>query len=444
MNAHDETMPIKVSSSLVHVFKKKLGNLPGKPLEAEKFTIFRVPAYIRNKNKNLYQPRMVSIGPYYKDNVHFEAMEEYKWRYLRDYLSRNERNNIERCISVLMGLESQARMCYFEKVKLESDQFLMMMLLDGCFIIEFLIKWSGSLSNAIFHVSWVLPIIRSDFLLLENQIPLFVIEKLFDLLTCSNPVPPKQNTSVSTQIVSKIKPLKEMLLNYITEKNKVEYSDFKLDNIEHILHLYHHVYSSVSPKKHTTIIKLTNERSHRTLPSATELKKAGVIFKCAKSKNILDIKFQNGTLEIPFISIEETRRSRLLNLVSFEQCNSKSDKVLTSYASFMGQLIKTTSDVTLLQQKGIVDNLQATNEELVSFLAWLTECSDLDYDTHYLKDLFTDVNNYYISYWHKSWALLKLNYFNNPWSIMSVIAGAFTLLQIPQTVYSILAYYKEG
>ncbi|XP_078153678.1 UPF0481 protein At3g47200-like [Carex rostrata] len=405
-------MPINISSSLVHEFKKKLGNLPGKPLEEEKFTIFRVPAYIRNKNKNLYQPRMVSIGPYYKANVDFEAMEEYKWCYLRDYLSRNERNSIERCIGVLMGLESQARRCYFEKVKLESDQFLMMILLDGCFIIEFLIKWSDSLPNAIFHVSWVLPIIRSDFLLLENQIPLFVIEKLFDLLT-----------SVST---SEIKPLKEMLLNYITEKNKVEYSDFKLDDIDHILHLYHHVFS-VSPKKHTTIIKLTNERSHRTLPSATELKKAGVIFKCAKSKNILDIKFQNGTLEIPFISIEETRRSRLLNLVSFEQCSNKSDKVLTSYASFMGQLIKTSSDVTLLQQKGIVDNLQATNKELVSFLAWLTECSDLDYDAHYLKELFTDVNNYYISYWHKSWALLKLNYFNNPWSIMSVIAGAFTL-----------------
>ncbi|KAJ3696980.1 hypothetical protein LUZ61_000685 [Rhynchospora tenuis] len=228
-----------------------------------------------------------------------------------------------------------------------------MMLLDGCFIIEFLMKWySGVPDDAIFNVGWVLPIIRNDFLLLENQIPFFVIQKLFNLLIFSDPAlnPAEENNSVLT-LRRKPNP--------------------------------------------------ANGRVPRTIPSACQLQEAGIIFKSRKSENILDIKFQNGTLEIPFVSIEDTRRSRLLNLVSFEQCNTKLGMDLTSYACFMGALFKTTRDVTLLQEKGIVDNLLATNEELVSFFNWLTECSYLDYEEHYLKDLFIDVNRYYNSDWHK-------------------------------------------
>jgi hypothetical protein len=408
---------------------------------------------------------MISIGPYYNGNDVFQAMQTHKWRYLRDYLSRNSRNNLDHCISELRGLESRARRSYFEDVKLESDQFLMMMLLDGCFIIEFLIKWHSGVPDTIFDVGWTLPIIRSDLLLLENQIPFFVIQKLFFLLTCSDP---KENTAAFPRIT----PLFEMLLDYLSEGKKEGRPDLILIEIKHILHLYHLCYvPSPRPNKFsartygklrwlnpiklvcvflTCVLNLcqsartksTNGRSPRTIPSATELNEAGIIFKYKKSENIFDITFQNGTLEIPFILIEETRRSRLLNLVSFEQCDSKLDMNLTSYACFMGGLFKTERDVTLLQKKGIVDNLLATNEELVLFFNWLTECSYLDYEVHYLKELFMDVNRYYISDWHRWRATLKRNYFSNPWSIISFTAAfALLALTVLQTLYSILSYY---
>ncbi|KAJ4782652.1 hypothetical protein LUZ62_066909 [Rhynchospora pubera] len=333
---------ININNSLVHEIKQNLQQLPGEPMKAEKFTIFRVPEHIRYKNKQLYEPRMVSIGPYYHGKDAFQAMEKHKWRYLRDYLSRNTRNSIENCINELRGLESRACRCYFQDVKLQSDEFLKMMLLDGCFIIEFLIKWYSQIPDAIFDVGWVLPIIRNDLLLLENQIPFFIIQKLFSLLMRTDDVP------VGGQ--------ENMPLCFRRRPNS------------------------------------TDGRTPRTIPSASELQESGIIFMRKKSDNILDIKFQNGILEIPFISIEDTRRSRLLNLVSFEQCYSKLGLNLTSYACFMGALFKTTRDVTLLQEKGIIDNLLATNEELVSFYNWLTECSYLDYEAHYLKDLFIDVN----------------------------------------------------
>ncbi|KAJ1696648.1 hypothetical protein LUZ63_005160 [Rhynchospora breviuscula] len=473
-----------INDRLAHEVRQNLQELPAKVEEAEEFTIFRVPDHIRQKNKQLYEPRMVSIGPYYHGNDPFKAMERHKWRYLRDYLSRNTRNKIEHCITELRGMEYRARRCYFEEVKLQGDQFLKMMLLDGCFIIEFLMKWFSEVrDDVIFDVGWVLPIIRNDLLLLENQIPFFVIHKLFSLLIRSDPVPDpepnhvpdpapaEENNSVVSSQVPKV-PLVKMLLDYLSEGKETGRPVLILVEIKHILHLYHlcyvpsrtvnklstksfHIKEWLNPIKLifvvlTILLKLTfrrkpnptNGRAPRTIPSAAQLQEAGIIFRSKKSENILDIKFQNGTLEIPFISIEDTRRSRLLNLVSFEQCNVKLGMDLTSYACFMGALFKTTKDVTLLQKKGIIDNLLATNEEMVSFFNWLTECSYLDYETHYLKDLFIDINRHYNSDWHKWRATLKRVYFTNPWSIISVTAACVLLvLALLQTLYTILSYY---
>ncbi|XP_078154043.1 UPF0481 protein At3g47200-like isoform X2 [Carex rostrata] len=471
-NKIDETTtnPL-VSNNSIDEIKQKLQDLPGNPMESEKFTFFRVPAHIRQKNKELYEPKMISIGPYYNGNNVFQAMEKHKYRYLRDYLSRNTRNSFDHCINELSKLESQARRCYFEESNLQSDKFLKMMLLDGCFIIEFLIKWYSGFPDEIFDVGWVLPIIRSDLLLLENQIPFFVIQKLFELLTSSDPVSAQEITSsdpVPTQEITSSDPVPtqeitssyhgivKMLLYYFSRPQFII-----LVEIKHILHLYHLCYMPRPSEVYTKTYgiqrwlnpiklvcfrktKLTNGRFPRTIPSATELKEAGVTFKCNESENILDIKFQNGTLEIPFISIEETHRSRLLNLVFFEQYYSKLDMDLTSYACFMGSLFRNARDVTLLQKIGIVDNLLATNDELVSFFNWLTECSYLDYDKHYLKELVIDVNRYYISDWHRWRATLKRDYFRNPWSTISFTAAfallAFTVLQ---TLYTILSYYHH-
>ncbi|KAJ4776937.1 hypothetical protein LUZ62_061194 [Rhynchospora pubera] len=467
---------IDIQNSLADELQQRLLELPGRPEEAEKFTIFRVPDHIRQKNKQLYEPRMVSIGPYYHGNDAFQAMEKHKIRYLREYLSRNTGNSINHCISELRVLESRARRFYFEEVNLQSDEFLKMMLLDGCFIIEFLMKWNSGIPDEMFAVGWVLPTIRNDLLLLENQIPFFIVQKLFSLIS-SDPAPSEENNPRKTLVT--------MLLEYLSEGKKTEHP-FIWVEIKHILHLYHFCYvpslsanelstKSFNIKEYLNPIKLLfvllpflrklsfrrkqistderagrrkpnsiNERAPRTIQSATELQEAGITFKIKISENFLDIKFQNGILEIPFVSIEDTRRSRLLNLVYFEQCNANLRINLTSYACFMGSLFKTTRDVTLLHEMGIIDNLLATDQELVTFFTWLTECSYLDYEAHHLKDLFIDVNRYYNSDWHKWRARLKRDYFANPWLTISFIAACVLLvLAILQTVYTVLSFYKK-
>ncbi|KAJ4783726.1 hypothetical protein LUZ62_034972 [Rhynchospora pubera] len=342
MEVANDSVSRDIHDSLADKLQQELLKLPGRQEEGEKFTIFRVPYHIRQNNMQLYEPRMVSIGPYYhKKYDAFQAMEKHKLRYLRDYLSRNNIITINHCINKLQGLESRARRCYFEDVKLGTEEFLEMMLLDGCFIIEFLMKLyhPRGESDDIFDVGWVKPIIRSDLLLLENQIPFFVIKELFNLI-----VPRNRNALV------------KMLSRYLSEEylskeekadpqKKIKKADEKAEhisamgdeNIKHILHMYHLCYVSspiaenlstksfritewLNPIKlffvvHAFLLKLRlrrkpnsmKERDPRTIPSATELLEAGITFKRNMSKNILDIKFQNGILEIPFVQIEDTR-----------------------------------------------------------------------------------------------------------------------------------------
>ncbi|XP_078154802.1 UPF0481 protein At3g47200-like [Carex rostrata] len=420
-------------SSLLDEIQKKLRDLPGTPMEKEMFTMFRVPENIRQKHKELYEPKMVSIGPYYNGHDALQYMEKHKCRFLRDYLSRNPGNTLEHCVSELRGLESQARRCYFEEVKLPpSNQFLMMMLFDGCFIIELILKLCFGVSGWICDVSWAFPIIRIDLLLLENQIPFFVLQKLFDLLTNSDPV--------STV------PLVGLLSMFISGGKEQQHPIPECVSIKHILHLYHLFYvptpTSNEPSARRTMPK--NRRFPLKLPSATELKESGIIFIGKNTKQFLDIKFQNGILEIPIIPVDDHWKILLLNLVTFEQCNGELNKNLTSYACFMSSILRAPRDVTLLRKEGIVENLQATYEELVLFFNCLIECSGLNYDTHYLKELFTDVNIYYFSDWHRWRATLKINYFSNPWSIISLIAAfALLVLTILQTTYTIIPYYQN-
>ena len=146
------------------------------------FTIFRVPAYVRESNPTAYEPRMVSIGPYYHGDVALRAMEDHKWRYLHDLLSRSPAVSSSLLIQEMRSMESRAPACHRERPALDSDEFVQMLLLDASFILEFFFKWHTKCPDKLCDVAWGRTLITSDLLLLENQIPFFVVEKLYDVV----------------------------------------------------------------------------------------------------------------------------------------------------------------------------------------------------------------------------------------------------------------------
>ncbi|OAY70476.1 putative UPF0481 protein [Ananas comosus] len=504
---------IDIREALLSSALQKLGALSDKPMVFDNFTIFRVPAHVRQRNKHLYEPQTVAIGPYgVGRNVEpsLQAMEWLKWRYLQEFLSRSSNSTIDRYIDEIQKLEPEARRCYFERVELSTKEFAEMLLLDGCFIVEFLIKWKGGENDGVCAVEWSLPLVRGDLLLLENQIPFFVLEKLYELRTFKidgTAATPMQRRASEGEKPSS---LKELLVKYLTSIN-IESPEEETDSskkgkddpglimpgeakdFDHLLHLYYRCYVTTPQTDPTgriicgTILKWlrpsriaalllfyitlllsyirskicrsqapAKKRSPRTIPSATELLEAGVTIKKKEKKEenqnknqrrlsaFLDVAFDDGVLEIPLLSVENSTLPRFSNLVAFEQCGGcKPEKAyMTSYATFMNCLIDTPGDVAVLHKRGILENKLASDEELAAFFNQLADWSSLDYDNHYLAKLFREVGEYIGTPWPSWRAKLVSDYFSNPWAFISLIAAAVLLiLTILQTVYSIYAYY---
>ncbi|XP_040996201.1 uncharacterized protein LOC121242367 [Juglans microcarpa x Juglans regia] len=119
-------------------------------------------------------------------------MKEHKLRYLYQMLKRTE-GSVETYIATMKELEKGARNCYGEHISHTSEEFVEMMVLDGCFIIELFHKYEiykkaedCHEDDPIFQMQWVRSRIARDLLLFENQLPFFVLDKLFGMSESNN------------------------------------------------------------------------------------------------------------------------------------------------------------------------------------------------------------------------------------------------------------------
>lgn len=150
-----------------------------------KFSICRVTAHIHKHYHAAYNPKIVSIGPFHHGRRNLRAMEEHKWRYLHKVLTYCKReNDLEKFLKEKKEIETTTREYYTENIKMSSQEFVKMMVLDGCFIIHFILMQTGAADydTVIYYNSWMSTLIHHDMLLMENQLPFYVLECLWKLI----------------------------------------------------------------------------------------------------------------------------------------------------------------------------------------------------------------------------------------------------------------------
>ncbi|KAL7161117.1 hypothetical protein ACSBR2_041719 [Camellia fascicularis] len=143
--------------------------------------IFEVPRSLRKLELDAYLPHVISIGPYHhRKHEHLKEMEKHKRQVLKHFLQRTQLK-LESLVELISGLEDDTRSCYNKSVEdFSSQQFVEMMLLDSCFILELLYSYANRSTyksgwwNLIIHRGF-LPFIQRDLLMLENQLPLYLL-----------------------------------------------------------------------------------------------------------------------------------------------------------------------------------------------------------------------------------------------------------------------------
>ncbi|CAN6338374.1 unnamed protein product [Urochloa humidicola] len=455
------------------VVERKLSQQDGEG-GSSSMAIFRVPAHVRDANKELYEPRLVSIGPYYRGRDALRTMEQHKWRYLRELLAEHPKISLADCVRAVRKKEVQARRCYSEKHvncnarsgaggdeddihdgQSRPTDFAEMLLLDGCFMLQFFRKLHNDEADRLYDVGWGLGLLHSDLLLLENQIPFFVLEDLFELFF----VPKAKKFHIFSLILPRLG------LDDSTFFNQQQLTDENVADrrpIDHLLHLFYvafvptvenMVLTQDSQPRFLQLVAQVREQCIRlknalrnfnvadngaqpappplVVPSVTVLREAGVRFKKKKSpRHMFDLTFDKGkgVMEIPRIEVEQASKPLLVNLIAFEQ-TTMDLRLLSSYTALMGFLVKTGKDVEQLQKWGIMDNLLSSDDEAAtSFFHHLGDCSCLDYTEHHFTEIFTDLDQYYKARWHKHKAKFLRDYCNSPWAIIAGTAATLVFL----------------
>ncbi|PIA30461.1 hypothetical protein AQUCO_05500023v1 [Aquilegia coerulea] len=417
-----------------------LAAIPPKPSSIS--FIYRVPDNLRVGSEYRYEPKVASIGPYHCGKKNLKVTEKHKLWYLWDLLSRSTppKTTMKNMVKAIKSIEVQARECYAEEINLTSDEFVMMMIVDGCFILELLYRYEEYTkrlkervddNDLIFSANWLVRTVQRDLVLLENQLPFVVLDTLFNFTW-----DPKHNISLNKLV------LQFLELELPTSLIRSD------DNIvgKHILDLLRNYLLPPSD-----VIEYEDEPTWQfAYNSATVLWEIGVKFKVKKiAKGFADITFsEDGVLEIPHFHVGEGMSVLIPNLVALEQCHQYFRNIITSYALFLEILIRSKDDVKLLRSGNIITVPWNRDEEIVTKLSNLVKGAKFDH--FYYDGLCTRISLYTRRHkWrairYKWNVILKRDYFGSPWAVLSFVAAILLLvLTLTQTIYAVRSYPPRG
>ncbi|KAG7556110.1 hypothetical protein ISN44_As11g021780 [Arabidopsis suecica] len=358
--------------------------------------IFRIPHTLVQSNETAYKPKIVSIGPYHHDDrksdkakkSRFQMIQQHKQRYLDIFLSKTTKKGVglEDLQKVVWKKEHLIRDSYSEELQLNQVELIDLMVLDGCFILMLFLLVSRKVphktfEDPIFMLRWILPTLRSDLLLLENQVPLFLLRDLFE----------------TSKLATKTS-LNEMIFNFFgySIKRPQKFWDERMNlDASHLLDLIRKTFvpdqskkdegerwtnmfcgsrcfNVLSPSKNKAQTETstpppketktpppappppTLTQPHPKLPtpphrrflklvvSARKLRLRGIKFQQKKnSETPLDITLKNGVLEIPPLLFDDFFSSLLINCVAFEQFNDTGkDIVFTISKSYLANVFE--------------------------------------------------------------------------------------------------------
>ncbi|KAG6706457.1 hypothetical protein I3842_07G223000 [Carya illinoinensis] len=414
--------------SLANSMKTKLDRLSRLSSEC---SIYRVPERLRRAKEKDYTPQVVSIGPLHHGRESLKAMEEHKMRYLKDFIERSQ-ETLESYIKVVEEKVVRLRSCYAETIPFRCEKFVEIMVVDTAFIIEVLLRshFPGlqDRNDRIFYKQRMIQDVWSDMQLLENQVPFFILEDLFELSKVTIPYQPGKRPSII-----------ELSYNFFKERMFLEVTKEKLmkihsDKCEHFVDLLRKLYLPLRERQ-----EIETKLQTLTMPCMTELHQAGVRFEVGSSKNLFDIEFVKGILKIPKLTICGETELSIRNMVAFEQCHCDKN-YMNDYVVIMDRLVNTHKDVDLLVTYGIVENRLGDSNEGAILINKLADGVVVEFEEFYFARLSKDLNTYCRRPWHRWKANLKQNYFNTPWAIISVIAGfILIILTLIQSVCSIIS-----
>ncbi|KAJ8617603.1 hypothetical protein MRB53_013789 [Persea americana] len=186
-------------------------------------SIFNVPKILTVSKPEAYTPQQVAIGPYHHWRPELYEMERYKLSAARRTQKQLQRVKFQQVVDNFVKHEHRIRSYYHRYLDFNGETLAWMMAVDASFLLEFLqiftlkegefisagssrmphlIEYAGrrSAQNAILR----------DILMLENQIPLFLLRMILELQSSSSEECDETISMILASFIKELSPFKMM------------------------------------------------------------------------------------------------------------------------------------------------------------------------------------------------------------------------------------------
>ncbi|KAJ7962027.1 hypothetical protein O6P43_017311 [Quillaja saponaria] len=422
------------------------------PKKHKDLCIYRVPSNLRQLNPKAYTPQLVSIGPFHHRKPEFIAMEKQKERYYSEFQKRIKSDRPFGKFKDYIG-EEDIQKCYADKIILRNNKFDKMIEFDAVFIMEFFLRLKDQhkekdhyKDDYVLSNPWLKEGICLDLILLENQLPIHVLNELYTFLDeeereyctfldlackCGFFQPP----NIETMVCKCFPSAKE----YPEQENRCQHKP--TNDAKHLLDLLRCFYIPID----LTPNSLEDSNYHISY-NATKLRDSGISFKAVQGRYLLDIKFKNhcclfwlfsfltcfksakiakACLELPKLIIDDGTECKFRNLIALEQCHHPGYLYICNYVSLIDGLIETKEDVDFLLGKKVIVNYLGGNRAVAKLVNSL--CRELTIDSRCYEEKIKELNAHYDSCCNLTMMTLRSVYLKDLWRISSTIVGLAVL-----------------
>ncbi|KAJ7976656.1 hypothetical protein O6P43_006408 [Quillaja saponaria] len=419
--------------------------------------------------------------PYHHGEPRLQAVEKLKPFIAKQYVL-DSGIPVDDFYNKVVEVADNARNCYAEgSLKdIDNEKFKKMMFLDGCFILQFISFYLNSKPNEsklnemkmkchtiasavrdLFNgsnpnvsnpnesklnemkmKSHTLAYVVRDLFLLENQLPFIVLEKLMSLSFKAKEGEKMINTFIKIYRAPR-NPLQKSkceLIRKFVERPKQKNGDQweQQRSPVHLLEMVWRQFIDPSTLKSTDVSQ-SNWSSYR---SAKELRTVGIHLRPSRTHRFTNVEFESNVLysklTLPRIAIDDSTKSKLLNLIAYETCPDVPDNEfnVTSYVCFMDSLIDNPEDVKELRSKGILLNFLGNDQQVADLFNEIS--NDLVPNTIAYSIVKNQIEKHYNSKF-KKWVAESLHaHFSSPWTVLAFIGAIFAIgLSVTQTYYTV-------
>ncbi|KAJ8451188.1 hypothetical protein Cgig2_013960 [Carnegiea gigantea] len=292
--------------------------------------IFNVPKTLRDANPDAYTPQLVAFGPYHHWHPELQDMERYKLSSAKRILNQNPSVKFDTIVDRLIRFESRIRARYHKYLDISGETLAWMMVIDASFLLEvigmYAINKRNMLARASSRMSHLIDYERRkssshnailrDIIMLENQIPLFVLREILEYLCTSVDSIDETLHSMLIGLYKHLCPFR-----FVHELPNVQPSI-----CEHLLDFF---YRNIVPRLEETV-----EVSDHSIDEGANEEKKGCKFLMKLSQCLQQIPLRI-MLGLPWVFISNLPGVTMLKalLLSKEECQNNLDNVIESRQS---------------------------------------------------------------------------------------------------------------